>query len=512
MAPGTAARGATKGAVCGVPRYPPRMWFALVVALLTPVTGRIVVECPQYGRTVAVDRQPVGQTPLPPVDLTAGFHWVEVLDGNEALWSRLVYIAPGATLVLSVTLPKRGRRARGSVAGGPRAQSPASTYALRGQMGLVGAALGKTRHLAFDHRWHLDARRLGGSPLDAEVQALAYAPLEDETTPIFMPAFGETHRPLRLTTAALIYTDRDRVLRAGRHLRAAPTGDPFLLDGVIASARPRPWVSVTSALGRRALESGVTMISPLVAGAQLQTHGETAHLSVYGLYHDGAYVGAEGAMAMGAVDYTARLYSVDRVVPHAEAKARWRRDAGDLWLEGAFRREVEGGFERPRRFDDLLSPPPLREIRLRAGGQLRVGAFRLLARGLWRRGETLGPAHSPDIVGAHLRAGVGHGPSAPGLELTWRRHDEHDEEGPTLDGFIRARAVVVLGGCALAAGVIRLDLAQGERFHPEAHGRCAVVLARPLHLFARLTVEAVHPTLQPDGGPLVWGQMGIEIR
>ena len=155
--------------------YAPHMWFALVVALLAPDTGRVAVDCPQYGRTVAVDRRPVGQTPLAPVTLSTGFHWVEVLDGNDPLWSRLIYVGPGDTLVLTVSLPETGRRrAYRRTAGTQRAPDVPTTYDLAGRVGVVGAALGTERQLGLAQRWRLDARDLAGAPWDARVEATVY--------------------------------------------------------------------------------------------------------------------------------------------------------------------------------------------------------------------------------------------------------------------------------------------------------------------------------------------------
>jgi len=488
------------------------MWFALVVALLAPDTGQMVVECPQYGRTVAVDRRPVGQTPLPPVTLPTGFHWVEILDGNEPLWSRLVYLSPGTTLTLTVSLPENGRASRRSVRRNDEAPTVAATYDLQGKAGVVGAALGAERQLGLAQSWRLDVRDLASGPLDARIDATVYTPLDDTEVPLLRPRYGWPDRPTVLTTAALSHTRPGRVLRIGRLQPDDPAGIPYVVDGVMADTSPRSWLRLQSTFGRRALEPGLEYISHLVTGLRIDTIGYGGRLSAFALYHDAAYLGLEGTLDVGPVAFSSLIHRVGPHFARIQSRARWRHGSGSLWFEGAFRRRTDGGFERPLLFEDPLSPPSIREIRAHMGGEWRVAAFDLDAQFMLRKGRPMGAERSPNIMSTQLHARFRALPWRPGIRLTWREHEESPRDGPALEGVLRGRLTAQNSACRLSAGLIEVTIDGHTSRTPEGTARCTLALSSLLHAFGRVSSQVVHPQIQARGGPLFSWMVGLELR
>ena len=493
--------------------YPTPMWFALAVALLAPGTGQVVIDCPQYGRTVAVDRRPVGQTPLDPIDLAAGFHWVEVLDGNEPLWSRLIYVSPGVALEVVVSLPDAQTRRRHRASPTKPEAKIATTYSLTGRAGVMGAALGDARQLGLDQRWRLDARDIGGRPLDAHLEATVYTALDDEAdASVLRPRYAWPSRPTVLTTATLTHRRPRHVISIGRHRPIDPTGVPYLLDGVKARTHPRPWLSVTSTFGRRALEPNLEYTSHLVTGLRAEGVHNGGKISLFGLYHDGLYLGAEAAQDVGPVAFSSRVQRVGEHVARLESRARWRHDTGSIWLEGAFRRQTDGGFERPLLYEDPLSPPALREIRAHLGGELTLAALTLEGALDFRHGQRQGAQRSPNVTATRLAARWGHRSMAPAAEFVWREHEEFPIEGPALERVVRGRVSGRLGPCRLALGWVTLAVDTETAHHPEGHAKCAAPITSPLYVFGRIAHEAVHPQIQPTGGPLLTWWTGLELR
>lgn len=485
---------------CGAVRSLSSLLVLLLVWLragpVAAADGRLVVRAPQYGLTVAVDRQPVGRTPLAPIAVAPGFHLVEVLRGGRAIWARLVFVTGGAALVLDVTLP--AAVAPPAAATPPTGPSP-PRIDLVADVALIAARLGGEDDLDLRQDWRLEGARLVGPDVDGAVRIAAWTDVDGEDA-----ALASTHRPgteMAVEEAWLGYGGRRARVEAGRLLLAGPGGVPLVTDG--GRARLGDDVRL-EALGGRLADP------PFGAAGGLATLAAAgAGMSLRYLYFRAHHLDAAGAWDAGPMAIAVE----GRAVDHAPALAGGRIGIGlgvaDAWLSARRRFAADGPFEDPARWLGVLAAPPPAGWEAAAGAGLALAGFFSHATLEARRPDAPEPARIRGTVDVGGGGGVWAWGAAADALIAERA------PAPTLRRSLGAHVSGALRGdpwrveLDLGLRQVRVD---ADRLLPEGSLRLGRRLASTLEVYAAATTGAVHPDLWPDAGPLSTLALGVALR
>ena len=520
--------------------------WAPLLALAGPGTGTLEIVTAHYGATVVIDRQPVGQTPLPPLPVDAGFHFVEVLRPGRERWSRLVFVESDRTVRLSPRF-KPASSTRPSKAESPPGvtETTKPVYELEGRVGMHGAHLGTGADAVDDYDlrqwWRLNGRRLleGQMPgdhqinLNGSVSLRTFHDLDGGEAADPLGTYYGTER-----SGARILLDEARLaarglpldleVEGGRILGMGPGTRPLVFDGVSGRLRLPPGRATVELLGgRRAAPMGDPDGGHGLLGGAVRWQTSTEQLSLEGRYlrHRRHHLDLNGRGGWGAADAWLKARWVDQAFAAGLARAGLKLRSAELWAGGRLRRPVDGPFEHPLWQIETVDPVDSDWNEGFVGGRARQAVGRQLHLGLttsarMRRGS--GPARStrPDLLEAVAETWL----EQHGHTLGVRAYAVLSDVGPRrpVRAVIDARILTVTTSLAWAA--VRLEAAVGmsqlrlqtdaadriERTLPEGSVRLRMGLAMGLELIVYGGIRAIHPVATWVPGPLSTG--GIEVR
>lgn len=504
----------------------PLLLLALALAGGAP-TATLHVTGPDYGVEVAIDRRPAGRLPLDPVPVAPGLHLVELLRGGEVVWSRVVFVDPGATVEVAVVLersaqpsPTLGQLKHGTPAG----PDPPTRYRLTGRLMLESAAAGDAWDLDIAQRWRLEAQPEG--PLSAAAAVRAVGDLAGNEPELWRALHRVDDDPLLVEALWLRAAYDDLSARVGRMAQQGPMGRAFWLDGARAQASIGA-VDVSARGGWRRAVLEPEPDDPWLGGARvaIREGGWSAEADV--LYHQGLHVdvtararvdGLGIALSGGALD-TAPMYAdgqlrlalehrTDGWLRHGVIRTRWRSaqpspfDLLPIW-RSLLTLDVPAGWTG----DALLAAHagPV-EFDLLGGVFDGAGAPRVERPDRWWAGlDARLPRHTwgASLGVRLLGADVGEMPQANGLTGRWR-------------GDVGAWLAIDRLRLEGVAGIERLALDGPDgavhRTLPVGGLRARIALTDDIAFIGAGDISAAHPTLHPTGGPVVYGRAGLELR
>lgn len=506
------------------------VWSLLALALLgtPPASGVLEVRSPDYGATVAVDRVPVGLVPVKPLPVAAGFHLVEVLLRGRPTWARLVYVAPGARLVLPVQLAPAPRVV--APAPGEAAPPPAPRFSVEARVAAEAAGTGaadETAALAVTQRWRVAGRNLGHPTLSAAVDVRATDLLAGQRFDLLQAAHGARRRVVAPHEARADWRPAggELWLSGGRLLETAPGGWPLFLDGAWARWRPAAALSLGGFGGLRADPGRRRPEAAALAGfgAGVAPWGEHLALDGTWLFCDGPLVDAGLRGRAGGWRYAGgSRWHADRWL-EGRAHTAWGHAALDLWAEVAAADLTTDPFRGPPLRPGLTTSPVPSWREVAAGLRLdptdRLG---LRAEVRARDGRAPpSPTRPALLVGeATLRWGpAGWGLGVEGLVLEADIGPPSGEPGVAhavrgrLAADARVQRLRLVAGAG-AARVVSQDPSTVRTAHVVPEGALAieVELLRGLSVALEGWSEAVHPRLARGGGPLFGGTFDVRVR
>ncbi|MCB9543230.1 MAG: PEGA domain-containing protein [Myxococcales bacterium] len=486
----------------------------LALAVLAATGGTLVVESPDYGATVVVDKRPIGIVPVDPWPLPAGLHLVEILRDGRPAWSRLVFVPPGETVRLSVTLPLRSLP---PVSARRSGEPPPPRYGLSGSVGAEVAATRGRFDVDLVQRWRLEAHDAPAAGLSAAVEAWVFSDLVDRGGELaWAPRRdGRVH----VEEARLGYDGGWGGARAGRLIASGPGGRAFLLDGAAVAVEGER-VGVSARGGRRYAPIGPAPASPglAAAGLTLAPWADAARLALDALWQERLHLDARLRARHGPARLAFDARTIGAALAAAELRATGERGGLSGWIEGGVRTDARGPFETPRwalTLTELVSPAGWS---IGAGARGAFGAWQAGGRVERRDGEGPASAIHPDRWAADVELLRALGSGRAGITGTLLIADSGalDPDTPALR---RRLGAALLGDqrlgrwrFALRAGVEALRIDARERLLPAGEAAATVALGGGFELDAAALVGAAHPALHPEGGPVVGGQLRVRLR
>lgn len=478
--------------------------MSLPLLLFLLATGVLEITA-DFGATIAVDRQPRGIAPLPPLTLTAGLHLVEVWRHGQLPWSRVVFVQPGGRLRLVVQLPtatpKTSVKSVGSEAPPP--------WTVTATAGVRVAHLGAHTDLDLDQHWHIEAHAPFGAATTAALTVGAATDLAGRGR--LLRRVGPANTTVtRLWEARVGYAPGPAQLAAGRLLLSGPAGVLLVLDGGQGAVDLGGGFTASARAGRRA-DPLAQATEGAAGGAGLSIERPLWSTAVEHLFHEVHHLdlradGHQGSWAAGG-----RL-SLTEDGLH-ELRTRLQR-AGELAIAArhTYRGAATSPFTDPLPGPTLLPPPGPREHR----AALRLATSYLSGEVAVRLPEAAPSARQPRWIqgdfqghrgwlGAALSGLVADvGPPKP--EAALQAYARFTLQATLRRGPVRLQAEGGLSALDLRAS----DGSRQTRALPEAGLVAELALAQGLSIALRGGAQAVHPTWLPGGGPLWTG--GLEVR
>jgi hypothetical protein len=489
--------------------------WALALWLLAPrsaaaADGALVVRAATYGLTIAVDRRPVGTTPVQPVSVAPGFHLVEALRGGRPVWARLVFVGAGESLDVDV-----------DVAPAPVIEAPpvaeaarAPRFDLTGDVALTAARLGADRDLDLRQDWRLSGE---GAGLDGALRLRAASDLDG----------GGAEDPLRglhdvrgapteiaLEEAWVGGSAGAARLEGGRLPATGPGGVALVVDG--ARARVSAGGLALAGIGGWRADPPYRLRGARgLGGAGLELRAGPASGFVRYLYHRAHHLDAGATVEAGPLSLSADGRAVDDAPAEAGGLAALDVGAGRVWASARRRFGASGPFEDPARLLGLLLPPPPAGWEAAVGASAPLGGATLHLMALGREPDARDPAFvqaTADLLqpwGAWTFGATG---EAIAAEAT---------PGPALRRSARGglSAAFDVGGWRGqgAAGLRRLRAADDagrttDRWLPEGSLRLGRSLDEDLEAYVAADARAVSPAWWPGGGPLTTLTLGVTLR